>query len=185
MVHQHGHGGGKRKKAIRNQDLILMVSTFLIGIMAGGYLYIVGFAPQFSDYLDDNQTESVYEDFVIDGEMYGLDTISSTASFQVLKNGSFRYIPAGEIDSANIKEGLVPKSIWADIKNNLTEKNLTTYVIEQEQLNCPTLENPGYRYAVTLNSKKYSLDTCKTNFSSNNQSALALENLWNYFRNLP
>ena len=76
-------GHAKKKKGIQLQEKILLVTTFLIGMVAGWYLYITAFAPQFNDFV--GQTEAVYEDLVVVGDQYGGRRAFDAPSFQVLK----------------------------------------------------------------------------------------------------
>lgn len=178
----HGH---QSKHGFKRHELLSLLITFGVGIVAGGYLYLTGFAPQFEDL--SGQTEAVYEDLVIVGEQYGGDRLGSAPSFQVLNDGTFRYLEsAASEDQIIAKEGVVPKALLAAVKKELTPKELESLEQSAPADNCPSyVDGLDYRYTVTLASVSYKLDSCGTQFTVNSDLGSALDSLWNYFEMLP
>ncbi len=184
MSNSHGaHGGGKSKPAFKRQDVITLLITFVFGICTGGYLYLTAFAPQL-DKLTGN-TEAIYEDFVVVGNQYG-GFRGTAPSFQVLKDGSFRYVGFAETAGAGVpKEGTVPNALWKEVKKTLDANTLYTESRKIEPATCVSyVDGIDYRYEITRDSVIYSLDTCGTNFSADAATAVALDKLWNYFETL-
>ncbi len=167
------------------QDFLIMIVTFVVAVCAGFYLYMTAFAPQFEELT--GQTEEVYEDFVIEGSQYGGDRMGGTApSFQVLENGSFRYLPyTNEGETADVKEGVVPRTLLNDVKKIMTEENLGIASTIVTRGDCMSyVDGRDYAYTVTVEGVSYTLDTCTTNLKSDGAMALALDKLWNYFATL-
>jgi hypothetical protein len=97
---------------IKRQDKLTVLSALLIGIIAGSYLYLVGFAPEFqSGQGVEDQDDTV--DFMIVGEMYGGMRAGIPPSFQLEGDGSYRYVPFSndpEVPSEAI-EGALPRTL--------------------------------------------------------------------------
>ena len=64
MSGQSSHGQ-QSKHGFKSHEFISLLITFGVGVVAGGYLYLTGFAPQFEEL--SGQTEAVYDDLVIVG----------------------------------------------------------------------------------------------------------------------
>jgi hypothetical protein len=173
----------KKKRGIQLQEKILLATTFLIGGVAGWYLYITAFAPQFDHLV--GQTESVYEDLVVIGEQYGTQG-ASTPSFQVLKDGSFNYVTYNAATGeASHKEGTLPRSLWTSVKTDLSRTKLETLQKPVPDVTCaPTADGVNYSYDVTLNSVVYTLNTCTTDLAHDAAAIATLDKLWTYFGTL-
>ncbi len=166
---------------MKKQDILSIAITFVIGMLAGGYLYLVGFAPQFDKLT--GQTASDYNDLVVEGNMYGGFRSGTPPSFQIMKDGSFRYLPLATGDEAVVaKEGVVPGDLWTAVKADLTSSELYLRSQTVTPATCASyVDGIDYRYDITLNNVIYMLDTCGTDFTSDSAVALSLEKLWAYF----
>ena len=177
----HGH---QSKHGFKRHELLSLLITFGVGVVAGGYLYLTGFAPQFEEL--SGQTEAVYDDLVIVGDVYGGRRINSTPSFQVLNDGTYRYLPStptGETVAA--KEGTLPASLLREVKRELTKKSLTADATKVPATNCNSfVDGVDYRYTITLDSANYDLDSCGTQFRVTGNTGVALDKLWIYFTTL-
>lgn len=179
-LHMSGHH--KVERDATSQDILIMIVTFIVAVCAGLYLYLTAFAPQFDDLT--GQTEEVYEDFVLEGTQYGGDRMGGTApSFQVLENGTYRYLPyTTEGEVAEAKEGTVPRSLLNEVKNSLTDDEVATAATIVTRGDCMSyVDGIDYNYTVTLNGENYTLDTCSTNLQVDGTLATTLDKLWNYF----
>lgn len=179
-LHMSGHH--KVERDATRQDILIMIVTFVVALFAGFYLYVTAFAPQFEEL--SGQTEEVYEDFVLEGTQYGGDRMGGTApSFQVLGNGTYRYLPytpEGAVGKAS--EGTVPRLLLNEVKNGLTEEALATAATIVTRGDCMSyVDGLDYNYAVTLNGENYTLDTCTTNLKAEGALSITLDKLWNYF----
>lgn len=178
-------GHTKKQHGIQLQDKILLVTTFLIGLVAGWYMYITAFAPQFESLV--GKTEAVYEDLVVVGDQYGGRRTGMTPSFQVLKDGSFNYVTQGVNGAAeNHRDGTVPRAIWSEVQLVLTRANVIDLARPVTGASCASHADAiDYTYHVTLKGTEYVLDTCTSNLASNVAAKNALDKLWNYFATLP
>ncbi|MBY0538123.1 hypothetical protein K2P47_01850 [Patescibacteria group bacterium] len=180
-----GHGHAKKEYKASTQDWGIMIITFVVGVVAGFYLYATAFAPQFDELL--GQTEEVYEDFVLEGTQYGGDRMGGTApSFQVLENGSYRYLPyAAEGEIAEAREGLIPRALLNEVQQTLTVEALEISSQIVTRGDCMSyVDGRDYSYEVTLDGVEYTLDTCTTALSSGSIINTTLDKLWNYFETL-
>lgn len=178
-------GHHKVDRGAKKQDIVIMIGTFFVGIFAGGYFYTTAFAPQFDELT--GQTEEVYADFVIEGSQYGGDRAGGTApSFQLLENGSFRYLPyVVEGDTVEAKEGVVPRSLLSEVKQILTKEALETAAGPVVRGDCFSyVDGRDFVYKVTLDRINYTLDTCTTALTEDSLVNTALDKLWNYFTEL-
>ena len=174
-----------KKKGVKKQDLILIAVTFVMGIIAGWYLYVMAFAPQFNEYL--GQTEAVYEDLVLVGEEYRAEGDGTLPSFQILKDGTFSYVPATALgDVAAPIEGTLPRALWNEVKADLTKVRLAKLdaVVAGEGCASANFES-DFTYTVTLSSVEYTLDTCTTALATDRSVRATLDKLWKYFATLP
>lgn len=179
-----GHGKHHSKHGFKRHELLSLLITFGVGMVAGGYLYLTGFAPQFEEY--SGQTDAVYEDLVIVGESYGGMRRDSAPSFQLLNDGTFRYLAATPFDESQIvKEGSVPNSLLKAVKKELSQNSLTK--AEQLNTNGPcvsAVDGTDYRYTITQNNVTYDLDSCGTEFTVESALGVSLNSLWSYFNTL-
>ena len=178
-------GHHKVNRDATRQDILIMIVTFIVAICAGFYLYLTAFAPQFEELT--GQTEEVYEDFVLEGSQYGGDRMGGTApSFQVLQNGSYRYLPyTSEGQVAQAKEGSIPRTLFNEVKNTLTIQSLETAATIVTRGDCMSyVDGIDYTYSVTVDGENYTLDTCTTNLRTDGTIAVTLDKLWNYFETI-
>jgi hypothetical protein len=172
-------GHAKKKHGVQLQEKILLVTTFIIGMVAGWYLYITAFVPHFNQYV--GQTEAVYEDLVVVGDQHGGRRTGMAPSFQVLKDGSFNYVTQG----TDGREGSVPGSIWNGVKSALTRAKVVDLARPVSGEACASdADGIDYTYTVTLQGKDYVLDTCSSNLAHDAATKAALDKLWNYFATL-
>jgi hypothetical protein len=163
---------------MKRQDIWTVATTFVVGAIAGGYVYVVGFAPQFEQFT--GQTADVYEDLVIEGEQYGGDGVTPLPSFQIISDSSYTYL-SGATD-ASPRQGTISRTLLNDIAavadaDTLYQNSQLTVVSD-----CASATGGvDSRYEITRDSVVYTLDTCGTDFSSPDLRR-ALDNLWKYFR---
>lgn len=166
---------------ISNQDKISIILTFLMGLFAGGYLYLTGFATTFEP--PEASEADVYTQFVITAESYGeCENDDTCLSFQVLQNGSFRAIYDG-LAEAGPKDGRIPLSMRGDLYDTLTSTALASAARTSTQANCHYV-GTNYRFEITRDEVEYMIDTCSSSISYESAEWAVLANLWNYMGNL-
>lgn len=166
---------------ISAQDKISIILTFLMGLVAGGYLYLTGFATTFEP--PEASVADVYTQFVITAESYGqCENDDTCLSFQVLQNGSFRAIYDGQAD-AGPKDGRIPLSMRGDLYDTLTPAVLASASRTSARANCQ-YEGTNYRFEITRDEVEYVVDTCSSAISYESEEWAVLAKLWNYMGNL-
>ena len=175
----------KKKRGIQLQEKILLVTTFLIGMVAGWYLYITAFAPQFNEFM--GNTVAIYEDLVLIGDQYGGIRVGSAPSFQVLKDGSYNYVTNSDTsESEQHHSGTLPSGLWSEVRSVLTTTRLTELARPLSAGNCASMaDGIDYKYEITLQSVPYTLDTCSTYLAHDTVAKAALLKLWDYFETHP
>lgn len=164
-----------------HQDKISILITFIVGLLAGGYLYLTGFATTFK--LPEVTTDDVYSEFVIIGESYGAcKQDGNCLSFQLLESGKYRALYGDGSDGVITHEASIPYSLRRTLKSNLTPTLLTL-----DSRLAPTVvcqfgnEGTNYRFRISRDEVSYVLDTCLTDIDYNGLPWQTLLKLWNYF----
>lgn len=162
---------------ISGQDKISILLTFFVGMFAGGYLYLTGFATTFEP--PEASEANIYTQFVITAESYGDCVNDKTClSFQVLENGTFRAVHDG-LGDQKTEEGRIALSLRSDLKTALTPATLAEIARETGRVNC-RYEGTNYRFTITRDEVEYTVDTCTSAIDYEDESWLVLAKLWNY-----
>lgn len=167
--------------AMKRQDTMSILITFVVGFVAGGYLYFAHFSKILNP--DSVQTAESAAEFSIIGEAYGSCT-TMCPSFQVLKDGSYRYQFTPQIGQEKIiKSGTLPLDVQRALKRALIEEDL----VEQSQPVTPTDCNSrnnavDVRYKIALEGAEYTLDSCGTAVDGDGDLWNGLAKVWNYFQ---
>lgn len=168
---------------LKKQDKLTVLSALLIGIIAGSYLYLVGYAPEFQSG-QGVDTEEEATEFVVIGEMYGGMRAGIPPSFQIETDGSYRYLPFSDNPElpGDAIEGAIPRTLLRDLKVALVEDVLTESATPVTKEMCAQMvDGIDYRYIVVRDGVEYELDTCTTNFSHESEVGETLLSLWEYF----
>ena len=164
---------------LSRQDRLSILITFTVGLFAGVYLYVAGFATTFV--LPEVGTNDVYSEFVLIGEGYGACELDNTClSFQLLENGSYRALYDAADGSTVVKEGVIPRTLRRELVNALTPEGM---VIESDLIARPCQfgdDGTNYRFEITKEGTEYSLDTCRTALDYEGPIWTALAKLWNH-----
>ncbi len=166
---------------MKKQDIISLAVTFVIGLVAGGYLYLTGFAPQLDKIT--GQTDEVYGDLLIEGSQYGGFRAGIPPSFQIRKDGSFGYVGfISEGETGATKTGTLPRPLWSEVQAAMVSGALYTAATAVVTDSCASfVDGVDYRYEIELNNVLYTLDTCGTNLLLDTPMRQTLDKLWNYF----
>lgn len=164
---------------MKKQDILSIMITFVVGFMAGGYLYVVGLAGWVANI--GVPTEERASSFVVVGDLYG-GCRDNCPSFQLLGNGSYRYVyvqVAGE--GRKLIEGALPLKQQRALAIAMTEKNL---VSQSEPVTVETcnshVDKMDVKYEITIEGTKYNLDSCKTAYDGASSLWQTLNGVWGY-----
>lgn len=143
---------------------VLLISTFLMGVVAGGYFYLTVFAPEYNDVLSSGDTLSA-NDLVIEGEMYGgCSEADACASFRLVDGKRYEY---RSFPDADMKKGTLSNGIADPIRAAIADADLERLSENVSSAECASyVDGVDYRYTVFRGGNSYVLDTCGTRFSA-------------------
>ena len=167
---------------MKKQDTLTILSAFLVGIIAGSYLYIMGFLPQME------RMEAVVPSFErieevlsVVGEMYGGMRAGTPPSFVLHADGTYTYRAMSSdrtVDGTEV-EGELPELLLSELREVLTPRTLEQRAVEVTPETCAMfVDGVEYRYRVERDGQSYVLDTCGTDFSADSEAGLLLAKLW-------
>ncbi len=164
---------------MKRQDILSILITFLVGLIAGGYLYLTGFAPTVAK-LEVPSAET-FQSFEVVSEVYG-GCRSACPSFQVLGDGSYRYLYSTSFDDEQILQtGTLPFDMRRNLQRTLEAEVLRVQSRKTTPALCESFSD-GFdvRYQITIAGEEYSLDTCGTAVSTESALWQSLEAVWTY-----
>lgn len=168
---------------LKKQDKLTVLSALLIGVIAGSYLYLVGYAPEWESG-QGVATEEEATEFVVIGEMYGGMRMGTPPSFQIESDGSYRYLQFSDNPEmpGEATEGAIPRTLLRDLKAALTDDVLIEAAKPETKEMCAQMvDGIDYRYIVVKDGVEYELDTCTTNFEVESEAGQQLSAVWDYF----
>jgi len=164
---------------MKRQDILSILITFTVGFVAGIYVYVTGFVPTIAT-ISTPVAQSV-DELVIVSEVYG-GCGSSCPSYQVLENGSYRYLYAPAFDQEQVLQtGNIPFGLNRDLRQTLVESQLVNQSRQTTPALCESFSGGiDVRYSIALNGTEYLLDTCGTAVDTNSALWQNLERVWAY-----
>ncbi len=161
------------------KDMVLLIGTFFMGIIAGGYYYVSVFAPSYGDVLE-NSAVADESSFLIAGEMYGgCEEDGICASFQLLEGREYHYLP---YEGGEVLSGTLPSQYKRMLSSALTEEILSQHAKRGAEWNCESQEGGiDHTYTVTRDGTAYVLDTCSTLLRDNIELQEVFLSLWTAF----
>jgi hypothetical protein len=166
---------------MKKEDVLNILITFVVGFLAGGYLYFAHFSKIVNP--DSVDTAESAAEFTIIGEAYG-SCNSACPSFQVVQDGSYRYQFVPEIgQERTIKSGTLPLDIQREVKRAFAEDELVAQSQPVTPPDCNS-RNGGIdvRYKITLDGAEYTLDSCGTAVDGEGELWNGLAKIWSYFQ---
>jgi len=164
---------------MKKPDILSILLTFFLGAMAGAYLYLVGYAPTVATLEVPSQEKA--EALVIESDVYG-GCRDACPSFQVLGDGSYRYLYSVAYDEPQIiQSGTVPSAMRKDLQKKLTPQALTAQSQQITPAVCSSYSDGiDVRYTITRNGEEYVLDTCGTRVDTDSPLWLSVKKIWDY-----
>jgi hypothetical protein len=165
---------------MKKNNLLSILITFVVGLFAGGYLFTTGFAETVSRYTTPD-AESITA-FSVVGYIYG-SCGDSCPSFQVVQDGAYRYFYAPKIGAEQVLiQGIIPFSVQRQLKQSFIIANLEKQSQVRRPVQCnSSTDGIDARYEVTIDGKKYVLDSCGTDIDGSGKIWQALNGLWGYY----
>ena len=168
---------------LKKNDTLSILITFVVGFVAGGYLYIAHFSKLLGAV--DIPTESASENFTLVGEAYG-SCGDVCPAFQLLNNGSYRYqFTPVRGEPKQILEGTLPLDIQRAVKKSLTEKTLAVQSQKITPKDCNSYQGKiDVKYTITLDGTTYLIDSCGTAVDGASDAWESLSSIWSYFESV-
>ncbi len=165
---------------MEKQDLLTILITFVVGVFAGGYLYLTIFAT-YVDKIEVPDVEKASE-FSIIGDTYG-GCRNQCASFQVLSDASFKYLytptTGGE---QQILEGTLSRTLQNRVDHALVVSELQRQSVEVVKTDCKShADGIDVVYEITLKGEKYVIDSCGTAADGDSELWKVLAEIWQSF----
>jgi len=156
--------------------------TFFVGVAAGAYVFLVGFAPTIAKLEVPNQEK--LDSLTIEGEVYG-GCRDTCPSFQILGDGSYRYLYSPTFDDPQVIEsGAIPYALRRELQRNLTETALVNQSQPKSAVVCNSYsDGVDVRYTIIKDSEKFVLDSCNTQVELNSQLWMSIKKTWEYLEN--
>lgn len=146
------------------QQTFVLVFTFIIGMCAGAYMFVTGFAPNYmNNSIDNSATEGVLN---IRGTQFGGCQMAGVcASFELTSDRKYKYIPAYKLteDTPEPLTGSVSSDVFSDLVKVVKATNLASLQASESVCNAAT-DGIDYRYDVVVDGVSYELNSCGTKF---------------------
>lgn len=165
---------------IKSSDLLSILITFAVGFFSGGYLYLTVMASSSSKASVPDQVAA--SEFTITSDVYG-GCRDACPSFHVNNDGSYRYLfkPVRGEDSV-LRQGNLPPQLHKRLRQVLTKSQLEAQSKSVEPLICNSYtDGIDVKYEISLNNKKFLLDSCGTAVVGEGQLWSTLSSVWTYF----
>ena len=169
---------------IKSQDKVILISAFAIGLFAGAYLFLMGYAPKFGS--SSVPAQSAMTKFTIESDSYGGSGDGIPPSFQILADGTYRYIPQTDAMAtsaiAGLKQGTVPSALMKNLRKSLTTTDLTLAALPVTPSQCASMAGGlDYHYRISIGGADFTVDSCNTNLKPDSDAGEALTAVWDYF----
>lgn len=169
---------------MKKQDIITILFTFLCGLLAGSYLFLVGFKPQVekisSELIPSADPSKI---ITIEGRQYGgCESAGQCASFKIEDSGRYFYLATSVPTARGPYSGAIPRRDWQHIRNQLSLEilSLEAQVVESE-ICAIDYDLVDYQYEILFLGEVYSLNTCGTKFDKTSDLGETLDWLWQFF----
>lgn len=164
------------------RDWFILISTFLVGIMSGVYLYATSFAPTYEERdVFDEAAEVPHTPFDVIALQYGgmVPEDYENAFFEVDDSGSYAFTPGGV--GVMEQESVLPEVLKRELHDEIATADLKKLSEPIERSDCASFSDGiDYEYNIVRKGEEYTLDTCYTDFSHDSELGRTLEKMWQY-----
>lgn len=165
-------------KGVTKEQKLLLLSTFVVGLVCGAYLYLTVYAPKFKEGFFPDLPVTVRDgDVSIRAAQYG-DCISSgltCPSYELDVEGTLFTTPPTPPQNEAVIYELPQKTDTLDaLYAAITAAPISEYSVPSANETCTHTEGDNYRYVLFLGKENFILDTCRTNFPKESELAAAL-----------
>lgn len=165
-------------------DWFLLISTFVVGLVSGAYLYTTAFKPIYQPENSISRSERIAEDFSIVGKAYGgLHPAGYTQPLvRITGDGSYSYFPPGiGVSSEDPQKGVLPSSLFGVLFEEIDQSDLEVLSHSSVKEECRIFyDGVDYVYRIVLDGTEYELDTCNTALTYDHPIATIMDDVWSY-----
>lgn len=147
------------------QQIFLLISTFVVGMVAGAYMYITGFAPNYDNNIPQDESNRGGA-LSIRGEQFGgCEMVGVCASFELTANRKYRYIREHHLDEETpvAMTGTVSRATFTELEEVLNNTDLMELKVPGNNCNA-AVDGIDYRYDIVVDGVSYELNSCGTEF---------------------
>lgn len=149
------------------REIYLLVCTFVVGVAAGAYSYLTGFAPVYRDV-----DFSIGTQYTVLGERYGGGV---DAAFSLESDGTYR----ASVGNGEVLEGVIDESVRRALREALRDADLVALGQSVERARCASeIGGEDVRYEIEVNNERVVLDSCTTSFDRQSVLGVVLEVVW-------
>lgn len=163
------------------RDWFLFISTFIIGILVGLYVYFTTFVPEYiaNPAIQELVSEPVSELTILASTYGGCTQTGRCASYELTADRSYRYQ-----DGTEQMAGSIPRGLYAQVVDEVKVADLSSLERPLEPANCSHFVD-GVDYELTIISAAgtYNLDTCYTALDTNDPLSQSLIRLFAFMEN--
>ncbi len=152
---------------MKRQQLFVLIFTFIVGLFAGFYVYVTGFAPEHQNVVPRDE-KVLGNDFAIRAEQIGGCARmegSVCPSFELLSNRSYKYIKAHNLheETPDPLTGYLPRAEFESVRRMIENDNLLEFQKPGSYCGAAS-DGIDYKYDVIVDGISYELNSCGTQF---------------------
>lgn len=154
---------------MKGTEWMLVISTFMVGAMAGGYFYVTAYKPSIE--LQKQEINKLDWE-IIAREIGSCQTINTCPEFYIAADRVHKYSPDGNI----LEEGKVTKAVRNSLSTALKAHNREEDA--QSDGSCQYVtDEVNYIYDIDAYGERYTETTCDTQFAAS-PLARTLDTVW-------
>ncbi|MCA9356574.1 hypothetical protein H6784_00320 [Candidatus Nomurabacteria bacterium] len=165
---------------MKKADFLSVLITFVVGALAGAYLYTTQFAPTAT--ISALPTKEKLSEFSITSEVYG-GCRDACPTFHVENDGSYRYFYNPIQGEAPVsRKGSLPAKLQKELRNTLTPDLLKVQSKTKQPVVCNSYtDGIDVSYVVVVDGQEFKLNSCGTAVDAEGKLWKTLGSVWDYF----
>jgi len=173
--------------SMQGKDEVSILITFIIGFGGGFYFFLTGYAPYAERVKETvfSPDQRAVESLIINAKEYGgCERAGLCASFQLVYDGTYTYLPKSILAGAVPVEGVLPRAMLSDVRAITLPSSLRVAARTATSDDCISyVDGIDYSYEIIRNGELFMLDTCTTMLSQNPEMLQVFATIWRYVKN--
>jgi len=166
------------------RDWLLFISTFVMGVVCGGWLYLTVFVPKYvSNPVVQEFVTRPTTDWTLTVVTYGgCQPTNQCAGFSVTDRGQYRY---QSTPTTKVAVGTLPQTLHQTLASQLEDPAVARLATDRDFARCRSFAG-GIDYTLTLQTGPTSLtlDTCTTTLGYDSDLTAVVDDLLRFMANL-